>query len=102
MKKLLLGMMMLGLGMPAVAQTSTTYSNQYGQVTGYSSTVGNQTTYSDSYGRVIGYQNQVGNQSTYTNQYGRTVGSSATIGQPQPSYAPPQMPNFGPNPLTGR
>lgn len=99
MKKLLLGMMMLSLGMPAMAQTSTTYSNQYGQVTGYSNTVGNQTTYSDNFGRVIGYENQVGNQTTYSNSAGQVTGYSGSLGQPQPTYAPNEMPNFGANPL---
>jgi hypothetical protein len=101
MKKLLMSMIVMGLTMPVMAQ-QTTYSNQYGQVTGYSSTVGNQTTYSDQFGRVIGYESQVGNTATFSNQFGQVVGSSATIGQPQPTYAPLQMPNFGPNPLTGR
>ena len=101
MKKLLMSMIVMGLTMPAMAQ-QTTYSNQYGQVTGYSSTVGNQTTYSDSYGRVVGYESQVGNTAAFSNQLGQVVGSSGTIGQPQPTYAPLQMPNFGPNPLTGR
>ena len=100
MKKLLMSMIVMGLTMPAMAQTSTTYSNQYGQVTGYSSTVGNQTTYSDSYGRVIGYENQVGIQTTYSNSAGQVTGYSTNLGQPQPTYAPNEMPNFGTNPLS--
>lgn len=101
MKKLLMSMIVMGLTTPAMSQ-QTTYSNQYGQVTGYSSTVGNQTTYSDQFGRVVGYESQVGNTATFSNQFGQVVGSSGTVGQPQPTYAPLQMPNFGPNPLTGR
>lgn len=101
MKKLLMSMIVMGLTMPAMSQ-QTTYSNQYGQVIGYGSQVGNQTTYSDQFGRVIGYESQVGNTATFSNQLGQVVGSSGTIGQPQPTYAPLQMPNFGPNPLTGR
>jgi hypothetical protein len=102
MKKLLMSMIVMGLTMPAMAQTSTTYSNAAGQVTGYSSTVGNQTTYSDSSGRVIGYENQVGIQTTYSNSMGQVTGYSTNLGTPQPVFGPNEMPNFGPNPLTGR
>ena len=101
MNKLLMSMIVMGLTMPAMAQ-QTTYSNQYGQVTGYSNTVGNQTTYSDNYGRVIGYESQVGIQTTYSNSIGQVTGYSTNLGPSQPVYGPNEMPNFGPNPLTWR
>jgi hypothetical protein len=101
MGKIILALCLLSSSV--MAQTTTTYSDSMGRVTGYGSTVGNQTTYSDSYGRVIGYESQVGISSTYSNSLGQVTGYGSTLGQPQPPYTPPtQMPSFNPNVYTGR